>query len=50
VKKQKLIKENRSATSELFTKLTSKADKAEMETLKDHPLKNRLFSPEKQWN
>jgi hypothetical protein len=42
-KAEKLIKENRSATSELFTKLTSKADKAEMETLKDHPLKKQII-------
>lgn len=42
-KAEKLIKENRSATSELFMKLTSKADKAEMETLKDHPLKKQII-------
>ncbi len=44
------MKENRSAANELFTKLSPKADKAEIATLENHPLKNRSFSPERLWN
>lgn len=42
-KAQNLIKENRKIANELFTKLSPKADKAEMEVLKDHPLKDQII-------
>ncbi len=42
-KAEKLIKENRSAASELFTKLSPKADKAEIKVLEDHPLKKQII-------
>lgn len=42
-KAKKLIQENRTAATELFAKLSPKADKAEMETLKDHPLKTQIL-------
>lgn len=42
-KAEKLMKDNRSAANELFTKLSPKADKAEIETLKDHPLKDQII-------
>lgn len=44
------MKENRSAANELFTRLSPKADKAEIATLENHPLKNRSFNPEKLWS
>ncbi|MBP2619370.1 DUF3829 domain-containing protein [Chryseobacterium jejuense] len=42
-KARKLIQENRSAANELFSQLSPKADKAEMEVLKDHPLKDHII-------
>lgn len=42
-KAKKLIQENRTAASGLFAKLSPKADKAEMEILKDHPLKTQIL-------
>lgn len=42
-KAQNLIKENRKIANELFTKLSPKADKAEIEVLKDHPLKDQII-------
>lgn len=42
-KGNKLIQENRNAANELFTKLTPKADKAEIAVLKDHPLKDQII-------
>ncbi|HBN6703383.1 TPA: DUF3829 domain-containing protein [Elizabethkingia anophelis] len=42
-KSQKIIDENRNAASQLFTKLEDKADKAEMEMLKTHPLKQQII-------
>ncbi|MDV3955524.1 DUF3829 domain-containing protein [Elizabethkingia anophelis] len=41
-KSQKIIEENRNAANQLFTKLDEKADKAEMEMLKTHPLKQQI--------
>ena len=38
-----LIKENRTAANDLFTKLSPKANKAEIEMLKDHPLKTQII-------
>ncbi|MET3531326.1 hypothetical protein DRF59_09580 [Chryseobacterium flavum] len=38
-----LIKENRTAANDLFTKLSPRADKAEIEVLKDHPLKTQII-------
>ncbi|MDN3694635.1 DUF3829 domain-containing protein [Chryseobacterium tructae] len=42
-KANKLIQENRNAANELFTKLSPKADKAEIAVLKDHPLKDQII-------
>ncbi len=42
-KAKKLIQENRTAASELFAKLSPRADKAEIEALKDHPLKTQIL-------
>ncbi|BAP30182.1 uncharacterized protein CHSO_1145 [Chryseobacterium sp. StRB126] len=42
-KANKLIQENRNTANELFSKLSPKADKAEMEILKDHPLKDHII-------
>ena len=42
-KAKKLIQKNRTAASELFAKLSPKADKAEIETLKDYPLKTQIL-------
>ncbi|MDV2447040.1 hypothetical protein CMU93_05920 [Elizabethkingia anophelis] len=42
-KAYKIIDENRNAASQLFTKLEDKADKAEMEMLKTHPLKQQII-------
>ncbi|MFS4430623.1 hypothetical protein [Chryseobacterium sp. S90] len=42
-KAKKLIQENRAAATELFAKLSPRADKAEIETLKDHPLKTQIL-------
>ncbi|AZA79446.1 DUF3829 domain-containing protein [Chryseobacterium sp. G0186] len=42
-KAEKLIQENRNSANELFTKLTPRADKAELEVLKDHPLKKQII-------
>lgn len=42
-KADQLIKENRSAANELFVKLAPRADKAEVEVLKDHPLKDQIL-------
>lgn len=42
-KSEKLILENRNAANELFTKLSAKADKAEIEVLKNHPLKDQII-------
>ncbi|WP_160139226.1 DUF3829 domain-containing protein [Chryseobacterium sp. c4a] len=42
-KGNKLIQENRNAANELFTKLSPKADKAEIAVLKDHPLKDQII-------
>lgn len=39
----KLIKENRTAANDLFSKLSPRADKAEVEVLKDHPLKTQII-------
>ncbi|CAM3622712.1 DUF3829 domain-containing protein [Elizabethkingia occulta] len=41
-KADKIIDENRNAASQLFTKLEDKADKAEVEMLKNHPLKQQI--------
>lgn len=38
-----LIKENRTAANDLFTKLSPRANKAEIEMLKDHPLKTQII-------
>ena len=38
-----LIKENRTAANDLFTKAFPKANKAEIEMLKDHPLKTQII-------
>lgn len=42
-KAKKLIQENRKAANDLFAKLSPKADKAEIESLKGHPLKDHIF-------
>ncbi|MCS4304965.1 MULTISPECIES: DUF3829 domain-containing protein [unclassified Chryseobacterium] len=42
-KSQKLIQENRKAANDLFSKLSPKADKAEIEVLKGHPLKDHII-------
>lgn len=42
-KASKFIQENRNAANELFVKLSPKADKAEIEVLKDHPLKDHII-------
>ncbi len=42
-KAEKIMKENRSAANELFTKLSPKADKAEIATLENHPLKKQII-------
>lgn len=42
-KANKLIKENRNTANELFAKLSLKADQAEMEVLKGHPLKDHII-------
>jgi hypothetical protein len=42
-KAKKLIEENRTAATDLFAKLSPRADKAEIETLKDHPLKIQII-------
>lgn len=42
-KADKLIQENRNAANELFVKLSPKADKAEVEVLKGHPLKDQII-------
>ncbi|MFS4472120.1 hypothetical protein [Chryseobacterium sp. T20] len=42
-KAKKLIQENRTAATDLFAKLSPRADKAEIETLKDHPLKTQII-------
>lgn len=42
-KANQLIKENRKAANELFSKLSSKADQAEIEVLKGHPLKDHIM-------
>ncbi|RXM38126.1 hypothetical protein BOQ62_18885 [Chryseobacterium sp. CH21] len=42
-KAKKLIQENRTAATELFAKLSPRADKAEIEILKDHPLKTQIL-------
>ncbi|MDR6920985.1 DUF3829 domain-containing protein [Chryseobacterium sp. 2987] len=42
-KADQLIKENRNAANELFTKLAPRADKAEIEVLKNHPLKDQIL-------
>ncbi|SDJ65465.1 DUF3829 domain-containing protein [Chryseobacterium jejuense] len=42
-KANKLIQENRKTANELFSKLSPKADKAEMEVLKGHPLKDHII-------
>ncbi|SIT21707.1 Protein of unknown function [Chryseobacterium ureilyticum] len=42
-KASKLIKENRKAADELFAKLAPRAEKAETEALKDHPLKKQIL-------
>ncbi|MGG7440404.1 DUF3829 domain-containing protein [Chryseobacterium arthrosphaerae] len=42
-KAAKIMKENRSAANELFTKLSPKADKAEIATLENHPLKKQII-------
>lgn len=41
-KADKIIEENRNAANQLFTKLEDKADKAEIEMLKNHPLKEQI--------
>lgn len=38
-----LIKENRTAANDLFTKLSPRANEAEIEMLKDHPLKTQII-------
>ncbi|PWN62096.1 DUF3829 domain-containing protein [Chryseobacterium oncorhynchi] len=42
-KAKKLIQENRNSANELFAKLTPRTDKAEVEVLKDHPLKKQII-------
>ena len=42
-KAKKLIQENRNSANELFKKLTPRAGKAEVEVLKDHPLKEQII-------
>lgn len=42
-KADKLIQENRKAANELFSRLSPKADLAEIEVLKDHPLKDQII-------
>ncbi|WP_336960979.1 DUF3829 domain-containing protein [Chryseobacterium contaminans] len=42
-KANKLIQENRKAANELFAKLSPKADQAEIEVLKGHPLKDHII-------
>ncbi|MEG0928544.1 DUF3829 domain-containing protein [Chryseobacterium sp.] len=42
-KAKKLIQENRNSANELFTKLTPRTDKAELEVLEDHPLKKQII-------
>lgn len=42
-KADQLIKENRAAANELFAKLAPRADKAEVEVLKNHPLKDQII-------
>ncbi|MBO9694416.1 DUF3829 domain-containing protein [Chryseobacterium sp.] len=42
-KATKLIKGNRTAANDLFTRLSPKSNKAEIEVLKDHPLKTQII-------
>ncbi|MDR4952192.1 DUF3829 domain-containing protein [Chryseobacterium sp. ES2] len=42
-KAKKLMQENRTAATDLFAKLSPRADKAEIEILKDHPLKTQIL-------